>query len=58
MRYLGSKAKLLSTIESIIEKYDIDGETFGDLQGLAALEIILKIGIRFKLTTFYISPMS
>ncbi|WP_147716690.1 MULTISPECIES: DNA adenine methylase [Bacillales] len=31
MRYLGSKAKLLNTIEGIIEKYDIDGYTFGDL---------------------------
>ncbi len=31
MRYLGSKAKLLNTIEDIIEKYDIEGDTFGDL---------------------------
>jgi len=31
MRYLGSKAKLLNTIENIIDKYDIDGYTFGDL---------------------------
>lgn len=31
MRYLGSKAKLLSTIEDIIEKHNIEGETFGDL---------------------------
>lgn len=31
MRYLGGKTKLLNTIEDIIEKYDIDGDTFGDL---------------------------
>ena len=31
MRYLGSKTKLLNTIEGIIKKYDIDGYTFGDL---------------------------
>ena len=31
MRYLGSKAKLLNTIEVVIEKYNIEGYTFGDL---------------------------
>ncbi len=31
MRYLGSKAKLLNTIEDVIEKYNIEGYTFGDL---------------------------
>ncbi len=31
MRYLGSKVKLLNTIEEIIKKYDIQGSTFGDL---------------------------
>ena len=31
MRYLGSKIKLLSAIESVINKYNIEGETFADL---------------------------
>ena len=31
MRYLGSKAKLLNTIEKVIDKYNIEGYTFGDL---------------------------
>ncbi|HEY9059183.1 MAG TPA: DNA adenine methylase [Pseudobacteroides sp.] len=31
MRYLGSKIKLLNTIEDIIKKYDIEGYTFADL---------------------------
>ena len=31
MRYLGSKAKLLNTIEVVIEKYNIEGYTFGGL---------------------------
>lgn len=31
MRYLGSKIKLLSEIESVIKKYKIKGETFADL---------------------------
>ena len=31
MRYLGSKVRLLKTIENVIEKYGIEGYTFGDL---------------------------
>lgn len=31
MRYLGSKAKLLNMIEDVIEKYNIEEYTFGDL---------------------------
>lgn len=31
MRYLGSKVKLLSAIEEVIERYHIEGETFADL---------------------------
>ncbi|HDU7439123.1 TPA: DNA adenine methylase [Listeria monocytogenes] len=31
MRYLGNKTRLLTFIESVIEKYNIKGETFGDL---------------------------
>lgn len=31
MRYLGNKTKLLSFIESVINKYNIEGETFADL---------------------------
>ncbi|MCH5343441.1 MAG: DNA adenine methylase [Acetatifactor sp.] len=31
MRYLGNKTKLLSFIESVIEKYHIEGEVFADL---------------------------
>lgn len=31
MRYLGSKVKLLPEIENLIEKYNIQGETFADL---------------------------
>ncbi|MFP5453344.1 DNA adenine methylase [Parvimonas sp. G1604] len=31
MRYLGNKTKLLSFIESVIEKYEIDGDVFADL---------------------------
>lgn len=31
MRYLGSKIKLLDTIDEIIEKYNIEGEVFADL---------------------------
>lgn len=31
MRYLGNKSKLLDFIESVIEKYDIKGESFADL---------------------------
>lgn len=31
MRYLGSKVKLLSAIEDVINFYDIQGETFADL---------------------------
>lgn len=31
MRYLGNKTKLLSFIENVINKYDIEGETFADL---------------------------
>jgi adenine-specific DNA-methyltransferase len=31
MRYLGNKSKLLNFIESVIEKYNIEGETFADL---------------------------
>ncbi|MBP1971343.1 adenine-specific DNA-methyltransferase [Virgibacillus natechei] len=31
MRYLGNKTKLLHFIESVIEKYNIQGETFADL---------------------------
>lgn len=31
MRYLGNKTKLLDFINSVIEKYDIEGETFADL---------------------------
>lgn len=31
MRYLGNKEKLLPFIESVIDKYDIRGETFADL---------------------------
>lgn len=31
MRYLGNKTKLLPEIESLIEKYQIKGETFADL---------------------------
>ena len=31
MRYLGSKIKLLPAIEAVIQKYNIQGETFADL---------------------------
>ena len=31
MRYLGSKTKLLSSIEDVIKKNNIKGETFADL---------------------------
>ncbi len=31
MRYLGNKSKLLGFIESVINKYHIEGETFADL---------------------------
>ena len=31
MRYLGNKTKLLDFIDSVIAKYDIEGEIFGDL---------------------------
>ena len=31
MRYLGSKIKLLSSIEDVIKKNNIQGETFADL---------------------------
>ncbi len=31
MRYLGNKTKLLDFIESVIKKYNIEGETFADL---------------------------
>lgn len=31
MRYLGSKIKLLPTIDAVINKYNIQGETFADL---------------------------
>ena len=31
MRYLGNKTKLLHFIDSVIEKYNIDGQTFADL---------------------------
>lgn len=31
MRYLGNKTKLLSFIEDVIEKYEIEGDTFADL---------------------------
>ncbi|WP_206512551.1 DNA adenine methylase [Veillonella ratti] len=31
MRFLGSKVKLLSTIEKVIKKHNIKGETFADL---------------------------
>lgn len=31
LRYLGNKTRLLTFIESVIEKYNIKGETFGDL---------------------------
>lgn len=31
MRYLGNKTKLLSFIEYVIDKYNIDGDTFADL---------------------------
>ena len=31
MRYLGNKSKLVDFIESVIEKYDIKGESFADL---------------------------
>ena len=31
LRYLGNKTKLLIFIESVIDKYNIEGETFGDL---------------------------
>lgn len=31
MRYLGSKVKLLSSIEKVINEYNICGETFADI---------------------------
>lgn len=31
MRYLGNKTRLLSFIEEVIEKHNIEGQTFGDL---------------------------
>lgn len=31
MRYLGNKTNLLSSIDSVLEKYEITGETFIDL---------------------------
>ena len=31
MRYLGNKTKLLDFIESVIKKYNIEGEVFADL---------------------------
>ena len=31
MRYLGSKVKLLSSIEEVINEYNIRGETFADI---------------------------
>ena len=31
MRYLGNKTKLLPFIDSVIKKYNIEGETFADL---------------------------
>ena len=31
MRYLGNKTNLLSFIESVIDKYNIRGDTFADL---------------------------
>ncbi|EAH1558263.1 modification methylase, partial [Listeria monocytogenes] len=31
MRYLGNKSKLLDFIDNVIKKYDIQGDTFGDL---------------------------
>lgn len=31
MRYLGNKTKLLNFIDKVIKKYNIEGETFGDL---------------------------
>ena len=31
LRYLGNKTRLLAFIESVIEKYNIQGKTFGDL---------------------------
>ena len=46
MRYLGSKAKLLNMIEDVIEKYNIEGYTFGDLfAGTSCVGDYLKIGI-------------
>ena len=31
MRYLGSKVKLLTAIQDVIDKYHIEGDTFADL---------------------------
>ena len=52
MRYLGNKTKLLSFIESVINKHNINGEIFADLfSGTASVGDYFKD--RYNVETYH-----